>query len=276
MHLQQSSLYQKYIRSLRWTVATIDGVHLFYRKFPFIGGIAKIQRPMGLPSVDKLTAFLKTIGINKISVEVEYTMDQKKFSFWCRQLSRRVRLNPSPFIPTKTILIDLRPPEEVIFRRFSEAKRRAVRRAQKNNVAVVESTNIRDLMHIKNKSAGLFGFIVTTGIDKLWPIFAPKHAAILLAQEKGVVGGVLLLFWKKIAYYWIACATKKGKKLFAPTLLAWEALKLSKQRGCTKFDFVGVWDERLPHYGGTWKGFTKFKEGFGGIEVYYPIAMPRR
>lgn len=277
MHLQQSSLYQKYIRALRWTVATIDGVHVFYRKFPFIGGIAKIQRPMGLPSVPKLVSFLKEIGINKISVEVEYTMDQKKFSSWCRQLSRRVKLNPSPFIPTKTILIDLRPPEEIIFRQFSEAKRRAVRRAQKNNLQIYKSTNIRDLMNIKNKSAGLFGFIVTTGIDKLWPIFAPKHAAILLAQHGNeTVGGVLLLFWKKIAYYWIAGSTKKGKKLFAPTLLVWEALKLSKQRGCTKFDFVGVWDERLPHYGGTWKGFTKFKEGFGGKEVYYPIATLRR
>ncbi len=281
MYLQQSSLYQQYIRALKWNVATIDGAHLFYKKFPLIGGISKIQRPMKLPAVSKVVKFLNEIGIKKISVEAEYTMDQKKFSAWCRKLTRHVALNTTSFIPTKTILIDLKPSEEIIFQRFSEAKRRAVRRAQKNNVLVRKSDNIRDLMAIKNKSGGLFGFIVTWGIDKLWPIFAPQNAAILLAHSatnnqqlttNNCVGGVLLLFWKKTAYYWIAGATREGKKLFTPTLLVWEALRLSKQRGCKQFDFVGIWDERIPHYGGTWKGFTKFKEGFGGKEVYYPIA----
>lgn len=291
MHLQQSSLYRKYIDALHWNIATIDGVHIFYKKFFLIGGISKLQRPKKLPNVSQLVKFLNNMGINKIAVEVEYTMDQKKFSVWCKQLRRHTKIIASPFIPTKTILIDLKAPEDVIFQRFSEAKRRAVRRAVKNNVVIKESQNIRDLMAIKNKSGGFFGFIVTWGIDKLWPIFAPKNAAILLAsrtenllkvspwhlqgetlRNSEILGGILLLFWKKTAYYWIAGATKKGKKTFAPTLLIWEALKLSKQRGYTNFDFVGVWDERLPHFGHTWKGFSKFKEGFGGKEVYYPIA----
>ena len=129
------------------------------------------------------------------------------------------------------------------------------------------------------------GFITTTGINKIWPIFAPKHAAILLAyREKGqetrdrkdCVGGILLLFWDNIAYYWIAGATHEGKKLFAPTLLVWEAITLAKKRGSRLFDFVGVWDERLPNENNNWKGFTKFKEGFGGTELYYPIATLRR
>ncbi len=272
MHLQQSVLYQRYIQALKWNVVHIDGVAIFYKKFPLIGGVAKIQRPKKLPSVSKLSAFLKSVGIKKVSVEPERSMNQKKFSTWCRQLRRHVKLIASPFIPTKTILINLKAPEEVIFQRFSEAKRRAVRRALKHHVLIKESSDIHLLIKVKNKSAGLFGFIVTWGIDKLWPIFAPTNAAILLAYEKDVVGGVLLLFWKKIAYYWIAGATHKGKKLFAPTLLVWEALRLSKQRGCRVFDFVGVWDERIPNYGKEWKGFTKFKEGFGGKEIFYPIS----
>ena len=117
----------------------------------------------------------------------------------------------------------------------------------------------------------------------MWKLFSPKHAAILLAYTDhssfnihhstfNVVGGILLIFWQKIAYYWVAGATKKGKKQFAPTLLVWEALKIAKKRGCTSFDFVGVYDERLPAYSRDWKGFTKFKEGFGGREVWYPIT----
>ncbi len=303
MYLHQSSLYKKYILSLRWNAETVDGSYVYYKKFPLLGGFVKIQRPKKLPAISKLVPFLHNIGVNKISVEPEYSMDRKKFSAWCRKLSKHVTLNTIPNIPTKTILIDITTGENDIFRRFAEAKRRAVRRAQKNNIVVRESNDIRDLMAIKNKSGGLFGFVVTWGIEKLWPIFAPKNAAILLAycspviarspdpigvtwqsleyklkrllrfarNDNVIVGGILLLFWNKTAYYWIAGATRKGKKLFAPTLLVWEALKLSKARGCRNFDFVGVWDERNPNYGGSWKGFTKFKEGFGGKEIYYPF-----
>ena len=90
------------------------------------------------------------------------------------------------------------------------------------------------------------------------------------------IGGILLLFWDHTSYYWLVGATKKGKKLFAPTLLVWEALKLSKKRGVKRFDFIGVWDERLPCQNTEWKGFSKFKEGFGGKEMYYPITSTRR
>lgn len=272
MNLQQSSLYRRYIQALKWTVVTADGVHIFIRRFPVIGGLAKIQRSSRLPNTRKLLPIFKEFHVRTLSVEPEYTVKQTVFHKWCRSISRYVRLNRTPFLPTKTLLVDLTPSEEAMFKAFSEAKRRAVRRALKNNVQIYESTDIDELIRIKNKSAGLFGFITTSGIDKLWGVFDPNHAAILLAQRDGrTVGGVLLLFWRHIAYYWIAAATKEGKKLFAPTLLVWEALKLSKKRGCNEFDFVGVWDERQPHKFSDWKGFTKFKEGFGGTSRYYPV-----
>jgi len=102
---------------------------------------------------------------------------------------------------------------------------------------------------------------------------APDHATILLAytDTHKLVGGILLVFWEKTAYYWIAGATKQGKKLFVPTILVWEALKAAKRRGAKQFDFVGVWDERKPNEHHDWLGFTKFKEGFGGVPFYYPL-----
>ena len=102
---------------------------------------------------------------------------------------------------------------------------------------------------------------------------APDHATVLLAyaDTHKIVGGILLVFWEKTAYYWIAGATKQGKKLFAPTLLVWEALKTAKRHRMKQFDFVGVWDERTADQHHDWLGFTKFKEGFGGKTFYYPI-----
>jgi len=116
------------------------------------------------------------------------------------------------------------------------------------------------------------GFITTYGVDKFWAVMYPKYSTIVLAyHENKVVGGILVMYWNTIAYYWIAGATHEGKKLFAPTLLVWEALKLAKKHGSMQFDFLGVWDERMPTEHHDWQGFTRFKEGFGGTTLYYPI-----
>ena len=272
MEIQQSSLYVQYIKRLDWQVEEVDGSYLFIKKFPFYGGFAKLQRCTKLPKVNKLLPILAKYRVKRLAVEPDSRIQQNVFSEWLRKVITHVSVLHSPYLPTKTIRVDLSGSEEEIFSRFSEAKRRAVRRAQKNNLRIQESTNIQDLIKIKNKSSGFLGFITTTGIDKLWPIFAPDHAAILLAKNTHDIGGILLLFWEDIAYYWIAGATREGKKLFAPTLLVWEALKLAKKRGCKQFDFVGVWDERTPKQFHEWKGFTKFKEGFGGKSIYYPTA----
>ncbi len=302
MEIQQSSLYWGYVKTLGWKIHKVDGVGFITKHIPFLGGLAKIQRPGHLPKLSLLIPILKSEHINTVAVEPDPAVTEKEFQKWCHALSKGFKINKSAYLPTKTIRVDLKVSEDDIFNRFAEAKRRAVRRAIKNGVTIMESNNIQDLIKIKNKSAGLFGFITTYGIKELWPIMAPEHASILLAykspviarspevtvgttkqsykiasllpvarNDNKVVGGILLLFIGKLAYYWIAGATKEGKKLFAPTLLVWEALKLSKKRGCRTFDFVGVWDERQPQYFKAWHGFTKFKEGFGGTPLYYPI-----
>lgn len=93
--------------------------------------------------------------------------------------------------------------------------------------------------------------------------------AIASICDQRPIAGILLLFYDQIAYYWFASSLPLGKKLFAPTLLVWEALKLSKKRGCQVFDFEGIYDERFPKASSSWRGFTKFKEGFGGKKIVY-------
>ncbi len=269
MEIQQSSLYAKYLQGLGWQIPKVNGFYVFIKKFPLIGGFAKIQRVPKLPKKKALLSLLARYNVRRIIVEPDASIKQTQFTHWCTSLSKHMKFLMSPYLATKTNIIDLTVSEKDMFQRFSETKRRAVRRAQKNNLQIYKSTNIKEFIKIKNKSAGFLGFITTTGIKPLWNIFSPNHATIL--TDKKHLAGVLLLFWDKTAYYWLAGATKSGKKLFAPTLLVWEALKLAKKKGCKRFDFVGVWDERLPQKNRQWKGFTRFKEGFGGKSLYYPI-----
>jgi len=274
MEIQQSPLFRTYITSLKWQVLSFEDIAIYTNRVPVYGQFAKIQRPKELPYLPTFIPFLKKHHIQTILAEASYGTDQKEFSQWLTSLSKFFRIVKEPFLATKTILIDLTAKEEVIFSRLKESKRRAVRRAEKHGITISASTNIQELIKIKAKAAGMFGSITTYGIDRLWNICTPNHGAILLAHKKNsntVVGGVLLLFWEGTAYYWIAGATKEGKKLFAPTLLVWEALRFGKKQGAKQFDFVGVWDERTPKLYTSWKGFTKFKEEFGGVPIYYPL-----
>ena len=274
MEIQQSPLYKKYIEALHWDVISLDGVNMWIKKIPFLGTLAKIQRPTTLPYLPQLIPLLKKHHVTRVAVEPTLDTNPEQYQQYIKSLSKFFYIHKEPFLPTKTICVDLTPSEKIIFQKFTEAKRRAVRKATKHGVIVKESTDIKDLLLVKNKSAGFLGGITTYGIDKLWDIFYPKNATILLASYRGqIIGGILLLFWEDVAYYWIAGATKKGKKLFAPTLLVWEALKVSKKHKMKWFDFIGVWDERLPRKNTEWKGFSKFKEGFGGQTLLYPISL---
>ncbi len=277
MEIHQSAPYAQYIRLLGWSVEYLGGQAVFLRKIPFLGTIAKFQRFDKIPSLKETKAFLKLYNVKTFAAEPAASVSQSLFSYFMKRVGAYVKINTSPFLPTKTVLVDLTPSEEEIFKNFSEAKRRAVRRAQKNSVAVEESDNIHAMLEVKKRASGLFGFLVVSNIFPLWKTLAPKHATILLAfhpTSPKPLGGILLLFWNKRALYWLVGATKQGKRLFVPTLLAWEAMRISKRRGMKEFDFLGVNDERLPKDNPSWRGFTKFKEGFGGQSLYYPYSRP--
>jgi len=276
MEIQQSSTYAGYIRSLGWVVEKVDGVFIYIKPFPIIGGLAKIQRAITFPSPDALISVLRTHGVRNLAVEPDASVEQTEFESWIRAIRASVKVNTDYFLPTKTLRVDLTPSEEVIFKTLSEAKRRAVRRAEKNHVGVHVSDDIDTFIRLKNRSAGFLGFITTAGVRKLWSALPKKNKCVLLADLGGTyVAGILLIFWNNVAYYWIAGATRQGKKLFAPTYLVWEALRESKRRNMKYLDFVGVWDERIPEKNHEWKGFTKFKEGFGGTSLYYPLTILR-
>lgn len=273
MEIQQSGLFIQYIKNLGWNTEKIGSYTLFIKSFFWVGAIAKLQRTTSLPNYKTLLSIIKKYHVKLLIVEPDSKITSKELSLWTTHLASYVRISSAHYLSTKTIRVDLSPHEDDIFQSFTEAKRRAVRRAASLGVTMRESLNINEFLKLKAKTAGFLGGVTTYGIKELWPYFSPKNATILLAQNSNqqIVGGVLLLYWNKIAYYWIAGATKEGKKLFAPTLLVWASLQAAKKHGCTLFDFVGVWDERLPKENGAWKGFTKFKEGFGGNELYYPI-----
>lgn len=284
--IRQSDQFASFMQDIGWRVEKINATRAYIRKLPFLGNFAKIPRP--LPPFDyqsmaglkkKLKAYQFKIAPFVLSTDKNYQNIRNDF------FNLGFKTENFPFNPTTTLQIDLTQSEEKLFKNFTEAKRRAVRKAIKNNVVVRESNNIEEFIAVRKKQYFPLGFMIVPEMKSLWKNFYPDNAALLLAYitlpnsqithiqaiaSIGVmkpVAGILLLFYNKVAYYWFASSLKLGKKLFAPTLLVWEALKFAKKRGCKTFDFEGIYDERFPKASESWRGFTKFKEGFGGEKI---------
>lgn len=215
----------------------------------------------------------------------------------------------TPYAPSKTIQIDLTPTLDKIFSSFGKTARWTIKKAEKNNV-VVRIGTISEFIKLKVSRFSPFRFSLEKMVRNLYCSFAvngnsnysssegalttesrsfdhigsrlaplartinDSNAIMLISyKDSQSLAGVFLLFHDQVAYYWMAAATKEGKELAAPSLLVWEALKMAKEKGCTVFDFEGVFDERFPKQTSSWKGFTKFKEGFGGKEVCFPKPL---
>jgi len=292
--IRQSPQYAKYIESIGWQVKKLGKWNVIIKKFPLIGSLIKIQRidpPIPFEEIENLA---KKYRAFQIIIEPSFVPQ----NLYTPQIPKGYKPLKSPFIPTKTLILDLKRTEKEIFASFSKNKRRDVRIAKRNKLIIKEGTP-QQFYELKKKFL-LRKKILPFGMKKeIFPLCETfgKNANILLVYSpntparhasqacEGVAGrpntpknpnsplaGILLLFHNKTAYYWQAASTEKGKKLLAPTILLWKAIKLAKKKGCTKFDFEGIYDERFPK-NKSWLGFTHFKQGFGGKEVKFPLPL---
>lgn len=270
--IRQSQVFAGYMCNLGWEIIKIDKFIIYLRHFPIIGFFAKIPRPNLPINLNKILEFKKSRKIFRLKISPFIDDSDKNYQRYRKQfLQQGFKIENFPFNPTTNYLIDLTHTDEKIFNNFTEAKRRAVRRAIKNGIYIKETPDLKSFIEIRKKQYSFVGFLVKSEMIKLWKNLHPKNASLLLAytNDNHPVAGILLLFYDHVAYYWFASALAIGKKLFAPTLLVWEAIKLAKSKGCKLFDFEGIYDERFPKASKSWKGFTKFKEGFGGKKATY-------
>jgi lipid II:glycine glycyltransferase (peptidoglycan interpeptide bridge formation enzyme) len=269
--IRQSSRFAGFMKNIGWQVGKINSTFIYLKKFPIFGYFAKIPRLKPPFPFLEIKNLVKNKNIFQLKIAPFVTCENNKYKYYRSQfLNNGYKIENFPFNPTTDIYIDLKRKEKDIFNSFTPAKRRAVRRAIKNGIIARESDDLESFIRIRKKQYFPTGFLVVSEMKALWKNFYPKDASLILAYNQGEpVAGILLLFYDHTAYYWYASSLKIGKKLFAPTLLVWEALKVAKKRGCQTFVFEGIYDERFPKAAEGWKGFTKFKEGFGGKKVVY-------
>lgn len=182
-------------------------------------------------------------------------------------------------LPTKDIqpshnwILELNKTEEELLLGMKQKTRYNINLAIRKGVVVKEG-NKADLL-------GFFGLMLETSnrnqyrlhsqnyYFQMWDNLSPRNMKLMLAYyENQLVAGLLLTTFGGTSTYLHGGSSQKFKETMAPYLLHWEAIKMSKNSGCSAYDFGGV--AHSDDSSDPWAGITRFKKSFGGLEVIYP------
>ncbi len=258
--LRQTNSYVSYMKKIRWEVETLSGGYCYLKKIPLLGTHIKVQRPDKIIDAKKLILLAKERKAYVVYIE-PLTKSQTKY-----YLSHGFKKTKETSLPSKTIRIDLKKSENKLLSEMYHKTRYNIGLAKRRNVKIQKTDEIQkfaDFWQTCAKSRKMY-LSQKHEIKRIYDAFG-KDAQLLFAYcENELIGAVMILSAKAVSCYMYAASNNSGNKLFAPSLLVWEAIRYSKRIGARLFDFEGIYDERYPLK--TWKGFTRFKKGFGGDE----------
>jgi lipid II:glycine glycyltransferase (peptidoglycan interpeptide bridge formation enzyme) len=293
--LRQSPNHAKFLKSMGWIVETKNGVNYFIKKFPIVGSFIKIQRPKEI-DFEYIQRLKKEHRAFQIIIEPSLSSsDSPRFRPFGQYSARTgptedhtaisVPKNnhdlfythgfkecKSPFLPSKTIFIDLTKSEKTLLKEMHQKTRYNIKIAKRNKVEILKSKDIEmfiNFWHICHQKRLLF-LNQKKQMREIYKAFVNNADILFAFKDDFPVAALLILHHDKVGYYMYAASDDEGRSLFAPTLLTWEGIRLSKKRESNYFDFEGIYDNRFPIE--SWKGFTKFKKGFGGEEIEFPVC----
>jgi lipid II:glycine glycyltransferase (peptidoglycan interpeptide bridge formation enzyme) len=99
---------------------------------------------------------------------------------------------------------------------------------------------------------------------------SPANVYLLVAEvdDKPLAAMFLIIANKRGTYLYGASSTE-NRNYMATYALQWRAMELSKQMGCTEYDFFGISPNADPSH--PMSGLYRFKSGFGG-DVFHTMG----
>ncbi len=257
--IRQTKNYANYLSKIGWKIEKIDRVYVFVKKFPLIGSVLKIQRPEKL-NFQKIETLTKKLRAFQVIIEPVNEVQ----SAVCKV--HRFRLSRSPYLPSKTLQVDLKQSKEKIFSNFKKDCRNAIRN---NNKLKLRNYELKNLSEFRNYWKGAVG--IKRYVPPLQHLIELKKAfrknSLFVTSEKREAGAIFLNSGD-VSYYWQAFTNRDGRKKLYQYKIVWEGILWSKKNKAKIFDFEGIYDKRFPN--GSWLGFSHFKKSFGGKEISYP------
>lgn len=170
-----------------------------------------------------------------------------------------------------TWVLDLNQDLETIQLNMRKNTRYYIRKAEKEGVKIIRSTDINDLDKfysvyddtVERQKWNAYGHDY---LKKEFEIFSKEgEIAIYLAEYQGkIIAASLFIYYLGETFYHHSGSLTEYQKIPASYLLQWESIKDSKEKGMIKYNFFGIARDDNPKH--PWAGLTFFKKGFGGEE----------
>ncbi len=258
--IRQTAKYAHYLSQIGWEVKKIGQTYIYIKKIPILGAVLKVQRPEKL-DINKIETFKKKYRIFQIIIEPK----DKKQAELLR--NRGYESSKSPYLPTKTLELDLSQSKKELLKNLKKDAKYALRKTARLELST--NPNLKSFHEFWVKSVPWQRFVPPArNFRKLQKTFG-SSSGLLLASHNMKAGAIFLLASGR-AYYWQAFTDKNARRALAQYKIVWEGILWAKKCGAKTFDFEGIYDARFPNR--RWLGFSLFKKKFGGVEKAYPGA----
>lgn len=258
--IRQTGKYAKYLKKIGWEVEKAGKNYFFVKSAPLVGSIIKIQRPeeIDIEAIDFIRKKHRAFQFIVEPKDKNQVSSIKKHGF---------KISKSPYLPSKTLHLDLTKPMPMLFGSLKKDARYSLRKTKDLNVYEVERP-------WAFRNAWRLATNINRWVPQVSHLLAMKKSfgndSLFLITPGGESGAIFLLA-DKTAYYWQAFSNKRGRRGLFQYKILWSGINWAKDKGAKYFDFEGIYDERFPNK--SWHGFTHFKKSFGGYEVEYPGAF---
>lgn len=266
-----------------WIVTGDCGVLVLFRPLPGGLSIGYVPKgPVGMDSalIDELDQVCREnraifVKVEPDSWEPETPSALFKSEQW--KISR-------PIQPRRTVVLSLEGTEEDILARMKQKTRYNIRLAEKKEVIVRQSEDVRafsrmvEVTSVRDK----FGVHNLAYYQKAYELFHPAgNCELLIAfYQDTPIAGLMVFAQGDMAWYMYGASTDLERNRMPAYLIQWEAIKLAKAQGCKYYDLWGIPDmdeNKLEEsftvhhsHDGLW-GVYRFKRGFGG-EIWRSIG----
>lgn len=171
-------------------------------------------------------------------------------------------------------ILDLRKTEDEIMKGMRQRLRRALRKAEKNNIAVEKSTDpddIKEFYNIQLQTAQRHDFFAfgEKFLTEQFKAFAKNGEAVLYKalHDGEILAENFMIFYGNEASYHYGVSSELGTKLSGAPLLHLTAIRDAKERGIKRYNLWGIVGEDETDH--RFYGVSVFKRGFGVDELKY-------
>lgn len=171
-------------------------------------------------------------------------------------------------------VLNLENSEEEILKNMRQRLRRALRKAEKNQIAIEKTSDpkaIHDFYQIELQTAKRHDFYAFSEdfLTKQFAAFAKNDEAVLyIAKLNGeILAENFMIFYGNEASYHYGVSSELGTKYSGAPLLHMEAMRDARKRGIKRYNFWGIVNENDTKH--RFYGVSVFKRGFGVEELKY-------